>query len=253
MEHDYLHEVKLLVAGECGLVVEFGDSISPEIAMLVQQLTRLLAAGKQPGIIEVVPTYRSVMVYFDPLICMRKALSGYISKLIADIEPKKLGKLPARVVKVPVCYGGVLGPDLEYVARFTGLSTDEVIALHTSQTYLVYMLGFTPGFPYLGSLPDKIVVPRKKKPLAKVPAGSVGIAGNQTGVYSSESQGEWWLIGRTPLKFVNLTGSSSFLVSPGDYVQFVAISMEEYFQLRQAVDKGGFLPQIRYASEGDNK
>lgn len=242
--HDYVQEAKLLVAGESGLVIEFGDNISPEVNMFVQQLTRRLNDGKITGIVEVVPTYRSVMVYFDPLMITRQVLAGTIKEMIGGIEPHQLGDLPSRLIKVPVCYGGVLGPDLEYVARYTGLSTEQVIDLHTSKVYLVYMLGFTPGFPYLGSLSDQLVIPRKGKPLPRVPAGSVGITGNQTGFYPSESQGEWWLIGRTPIKTIDLTNRQSFLVAPGDSVQFFAVSLKEYFKIRKEVAKGQYLPQI---------
>lgn len=241
---DYLHEVKFLVAGECGLLIQFGEGISPKINRFVQQLTRLLQERELEGIAEVVPTYRSVMIHFEPLVLTRQSLIAYVEELIAGLLPQKLETLPSRLIKVPVCYGGVLGPDLEYVSRFTGLSPDAVIQLHTSQAYLVYMLGFTPGFPYLGTLADELVMPRKEKPLTRVPAGSVGIAGSQTGFYPGESQGEWWLIGRTPIKTVDLLSHRSFLVSPGDYVRFEAISLEEYFALRKTVMLGEYQPEI---------
>lgn len=237
---EYIHEAKLLVAGERGLVIEFGEEISPKVNKFVHQLTRRLNDGAVKGILEVVPTYRSVMVYFDPLTLARQALEIYIRECIVRIEPQKNEDLPSKLIRIPVCYGGVLGPDLEYVTRYTGLPAEKVIELHTSKAYLVYMLGFTPGFPYLGSLSDELVIPRKDKPLPRVPAGSVGITGNQTGFYPSESQGEWWLIGRTPLKTVDLESSQSFLVAPGDYVQFFAVSLEEYFTIRKAVDKGSY-------------
>ncbi len=241
-----LHDVKLLVAGENGLVVEFGSIISPEINVFVQQFTRLLTASTIHGIVEIVPTYRSVTVYFDPLIITRQDLSQFIRKTLNDIKPKELECLSSTLVYVPVCYGGVLGPDLEYVARYTGLSTREVITIHTSKPYLVYMLGFTPGFPYLGGLPEKIMVPRQEQPRAKVPAGSVGIGGNQTGFYPIESQGEWWLIGRTPLKAFNPKNSNPFLVAAGDYVQFQEIGMDEYFKIRREVAAGTYIPQVSH-------
>lgn len=242
--HEYIYEVKLLVAGECGLVIEFGEGVSPKVNKYVHQLTRRLNDGGLTGILEVVPTYRSVMVYFDPLMIARQALEAYVRECIVRMEPQKNEDLPSKLIRIPVCYGGVLGPDLEYVTRYTGLTAEKVIDLHTSKAYLVYMLGFTPGFPYLGSLSDELVIPRKDKPLQRVPAGSVGITGNQTGFYPGESQGEWWLIGRTPVKTVDLESSESFLVSPGDYVQFFSISMEEYFAIRQEEARGRYLPEI---------
>lgn len=238
-----LQDVKLLVAGENGLVVEFGSIVSPEINVLVQQTTRLLAAGTTDGIVEIVPTYRSVNIYFDPLVITRQDLSRYIMQTLRDIRPQQLECLSSRLVDVPVCYGGVLGPDLEYVARYTGLSAREVITIHTSRPYLVYMLGFTPGFPYLGGLSEKLMMPRQEQPRPKVPAGSVGIAGNQTGFYPIESQGEWSLIGRTPLRAFNPDNSNPFLVAAGDYVQFQEIGMDEYFKIRRAVAAGTYIPK----------
>jgi len=250
--HDYVSEVKLLVAGEHGLVVEFGNIISPKINVFVQQLTRLLTAAAIQGVLEVVPTYRSVTVYFDPLSISRQDLSSLIMELVNEIKPQQLERLAPRIVYVPVCYGGVLGPDLEFVARYTGLSAQEVIVIHTSKPYLVYMLGFTPGFPYLGGLPEQIVVPRQEKPRVKIPAGSVGIGGNQTGFYPIESPGEWWLIGRTPLKAFNPQNSNPFLVAAGDYVQFMDISMDEYFNIRREVAAGTYRPRVSsYVMEGE--
>ncbi|HEY3423471.1 MAG TPA: 5-oxoprolinase subunit PxpB [Negativicutes bacterium] len=244
--NNFVDNVKLLVAGEYGLVVEFSSAISPRINVFVQQFTRLITANTPPGILEVVPTYRSVTVYFDPLVITRQQLSQFVTKILSNIKPRQLEYLSSPIIHVPVCYGGVLGPDLEYVARYTGLPIREVIAIHTSRPYLVYMLGFTPGFPYLGGLQEQLVVPRQEKPRVKVPAGSVGIGGNQTGFYPIESPGEWWLIGRTPLKAFNPKHSNPFLVAAGDYVQFTAIELDEYFRIRREVAAGTYKLQISH-------
>lgn len=241
---EVLSRVKLLIAGEHGLVVEFGNVISPEINGLVQQLTRQLNSSAITGIIEVVPTYRSATVYFDPLVINRQTLAQIITQLLGDMQPHDQNQLNPRVVRVPVCYGGVFGPDLEFVARYASLSTQEVIALHTSKPYLVYMLGFTPGFPYLGGMSDRIAVPRQEKPRQKIPAGSVGIGGYQTGIYPIESPGEWWLIGRTPLKAFNPQSQNPFLVSAGDYLHFSDITIDEYFKIRRAVDEGTYILEV---------
>lgn len=225
------------------MVVEFGSSISPVINARVQQFTRLLTASPIRGIWEVVPTYRSVTVYFDPLVITRQDLSQCIRGMLHEIKPKGWESLPSTIVYVPVCYGGVLGPDLEYVARYTGLSAREVVTIHTSKPYLVYMLGFTPGFPYLGGLSEQIMLPRQEQPRARVPAGSVGITGNQTGIYPVESQGEWWLIGRTPLRPFNPNNDNPFLVAAGDYVQFVDIGVDEYFRMRRDIVSGAYIPK----------
>lgn len=236
-----LPDITLRPAGEFGLVVELGTVISPAISGLVQQLSRLLTAVGRPGIREIVPAYCSLTVYFDPLAITRQEVSRVIEQLYTGMEACRLADLPARIVYVPVCYGGVLGPDLDFVARYTGVPPREVITLHTSQPYLVYMLGFTPGFPYLGGLPAKLEVPRQETPRSNVPAGSVGIVGNQTGFYPVESPGEWWLIGRTPLQAFDARRPNPFLVSPGDYIQFVAIDMDEYFAIRRQVAAGSYV------------
>ncbi|WP_425058841.1 5-oxoprolinase subunit B [Sporomusa carbonis] len=248
--NDCLSNVKLLVAGEYGLVIEFGTVISPEINQLVRQLTILITSNPIKGIVEVVPTYRSVTVYFDPLSVTRQELSRFILQLLSTVKLQELDRVSSKMVHIPVCYGGVLGPDLEFVARYTGLSAREVITIHTSKPYLVYMLGFTPGFPYLGGLSEQLMVPRQEKPRAKVPAGSVGIGGNQTGFYPIESPGEWWLIGRTPIRAFNPEGNPPFLVAAGDYLHFVDITIDEYFTIRRDVETGAYKPEISYVYEG---
>jgi len=239
-------EAKMLVSGEHGLVIEFGTVISPKINALVQKLTKLLHSKTIEGIIEVVPTYRSVTIYFDPLVLARHDLAMMIEKMTNDIQHFDMECLLPKVVHIPVCYGGVFGPDLEFVARSTGLSTQEVIRIHTSQPYLVYMLGFTPGFAYLGGLPAQITVPRQEKLRANIPAGSVGIGGNQTGFYPTESQGEWWLIGRTPIKAFDPKKCNPFLLSAGDYLHFEEISIDEYFALRRQVEAGTYISKVSH-------
>lgn len=244
-------EVNLLVAGEYGLVVEFAAEISLDINRLVQQLNRLLCSNPIQGVIEVVPTYCAVTIYFNPLIITRQKLSEDIKQLLCKVNIHSTQTTRAKTVYVPVCYGGVLGPDLEYVARYTSLPAAEVITMHTAAPYLVYMLGFTPGFPYLGGLPEQLAVPRQEKPRTKVPAGSVGIGGNQTGLYPVESPGEWWLIGRTPVKAFNPKNSQPFLFSPGDYLHFYAITVDEYFAIRRQVEADTYVPRICQGSESD--
>ncbi|MEG6584734.1 5-oxoprolinase subunit PxpB [Dendrosporobacter sp. 1207_IL3150] len=249
--NDWTTKVKFRTAGDHGLVVEFADIICADINQIVKQLTKYLNDQQLKGLIEVVPTYRSVTVYFDPLIITRPQLSNYVSEILSGIKHFK-ESLPSRVVYVPVCYSGVMGPDLEFVARYTGLLPNEVVKLHTSKPYLVYMLGFTPGFPYLGGLPEQISVPRQEKPRTKIPAGSVGIGGNQTGFYTIESPGEWWLIGRTPIKAFNPLSPNPFLVSAGDYLHFTEITIEEYFIIRRAIEAGTYQLEVSYLQDGDS-
>lgn len=238
-----------MLRGECGLVIEFEATISPAINRFVQQLAGLINNRSINGVIEVVPTYRTVTVYFNPLVISRQELSALVNQMLQNLNPMGNEREKAKTVYVPVCYGGVLGPDLDYVARYTGLSPTEVIEIHTVNSYLVYMLGFTPGFPYLGGLAKQLTVPRQEKPRAIVPAGSVGIGGSQTGFYPVESPGEWWLIGRTPVKAFNPKSSQPFLFAAGDYLHFYAITVDEYFAIRREVAVGTYVPRISYGSE----
>ena len=243
---DDISNVRILVAGEHGLVIQFGAVISPQINGLVQQLTRLLKLQTIKGIVEIMPTYRSVTIYFDPLLLSRGKLCTFVRAMLGELKQQDITYLPSKVVHVPVCYGGVLGPDLEFVARYGGLSPQEVISIHTAKPFLVYMLGFIPGFPYLGGLPSEIAVPRQEKRRGRIPAGSVGIGGNQTGFYPIESPGEWWLIGRTPIKAFNPENANPFLFSAGDFLQFVDISIDAYFEVRRQRVAGIYIPKVSY-------
>lgn len=232
--------VRMLVAGEQGLVVEFGDSIDPAVNARVHRLARALAARGLDGVIEVVPTYRSVLVLFDPLILPRKRLASEVGALLATPPVEEEPGACGNTVELPVLYGGEFGPDLAFVARHNGLSTDEVISIHSSSAYLVYMLGFTPGFPYLGGMSSRIAAPRLPSPRTKVPSGSVGIAGSQAGVYPLESPGGWRLIGRTPVRLFDLEAERPFLLAPGDIVRFRPVDEEEYWAYLQVEEIRAF-------------
>ncbi|SDF24097.1 5-oxoprolinase subunit PxpB [Sporolituus thermophilus] len=236
--------VRILPAGEQAIVVEFGQSIDPDINRRVHQLGRRLTGLKLPGIIEVVPTYRSLLIYFDPLTITRQAVAEQAMSLLDREDTVGAGGSKARVIHIPVCYGGEFGPDLGFVANHNGLTEAEVIEIHTSVPYLVYMLGFTPGFPYLGGMSQRIATPRLEKPRTKIPAGSVGIAGTQTGFYPIESPGGWQLIGRTPVKAFDPQAANPFLFAAGDYLKFYAISPEEYQTIARDVATGRYTPKI---------
>ncbi|KYZ75885.1 allophanate hydrolase [Anaerosporomusa subterranea] len=244
MEQRAIPNVNMLVAGEQGLVADFGNVISEDVNMLVQQLARLLTDQQIPGITEVVPTYRSVMVYFDPVLITRSDLTKTIYCFLDQIVSKSSEQNPRKVISVPVCYGGVFGPDMDFVVRRTGLSIQEVITIHTSKSYLIYMLGFIPAFPYLGGLPEELVVPRLGKTRARIQEGSVGIAARQTGFYTVESAGEWRIIGRTPLKAFNPEASNPFAFAAGDYLRFTSVSVDEFFAIRREVEAGTYIPEI---------
>lgn len=242
-------QARFLPAGERGLVVELGNLISPGVNARVHRLAKLLSERDLEGVIEVVPTYRSLLVYFDPLRLERSRLVAVIADMLgSDTLPAADPKRKVRVVHVPVCYGGEFGPDLDDVARHNGLSPEQVIAIHSSRPYLVYMLGFTPGFPYLGGMSRKIATPRLENPRPKIPRGSVGIAGAQTGIYPVESPGGWRLIGRTPLNCFDPRSPDPFLFSAGDHLRFIPITPDRYHDLRRRVESGFLEPEIRIAT-----
>jgi len=217
---------RFLPAGDRGLVVEFGDTIDPAVNRRVRDLFLALSATPVPAIVELVPTYRSLLVEFDPLRLAPAALIGMVEDAMS-----RLAQVPApapRTLDVPTAYGGDFGPDLSFVASHNGLTEDEVIRIHSGTSYLVYMMGFSPGFPYLGGMSERIATPRLKTPRTAIPAGSVGIAQAQTGIYPVESPGGWQLIGRTPVRLFDAERQPPVLVEAGDYVRFVPISHDEY-------------------------
>ena len=179
-----------------------------------------------PGVRDVVPTYRSVAIYFDPLRTDSGAMMACVNRAATQAVPElAVARAP---VRIPVCYGGELGPDLAGVAAFSRMPEDEVVRLHTTTTYRVFLLGFVPGFAYLGIVDQRIAMPRRSTPRVRVPLGSVGIAGVQTGVYPAETPGGWQLIGRTPLKPFDASRVDPFLMKAGDAVQFYPIAREEF-------------------------
>ena len=225
---------RLLHLGEQGLTVELGDTVDPEVNARVHRLAATLRTEALAGVTELVPTYRSLLIIFDPLRISRNELTERITRLAAPAESAALPDAARRVVCIPVCYGGEFGPDLEFVARHAGLSMDEVIALHAAREYPVYLLGFTPGFPYLGGLPERIAAPRLETPRKLVAAGSVGIAGSQTGIYPVASPGGWRIIGRTPLRLFDPGRDQPFLAAAGDLIRFEPVDRAAFERIAAA-------------------
>jgi inhibitor of KinA len=217
---------RVVPAGDSALIVEFEERIEPA----VNRRTIAAADGIQnaaiSGVRDVVPTYRSVAVYFDPLRTDYNRLLDQVHEIARRPAPSTGTEAPP--LRIPVCYGGDLGPDLSAVARFGGCGEDEAIRIHTSTTYRVFMLGFVPGFAYMGIVDARIAAPRHSSPRVRVPIGSVGIAGVQTGIYPAETPGGWQLIGRTPLRPFDAARAEPFLMKAGDAVQFYAIDRCEY-------------------------
>lgn len=219
-------EPRFLLAGDSALAIEFGDEISEEVNRRVHTLAYAMEKNPLPGLGEAVPTYRSLLIHYDPLRLSCQEVKAFVSNVLQKCKEVLLPE--PRVVEVPVVYGREFGPDIEFVAEHNGLSVEEVIRLHSGVTYTVYMLGFTPGFTYLGGLPEALATPRLPTPRKLVPAGAVGIAGTQTGVYPITTPGGWRLIGRTPLKLFEPTRDPPVLLRPGDKLRFVPISEEEF-------------------------
>jgi inhibitor of KinA len=223
---------RVVPAGDSALTVEFGDGIDAAVNDQVLSFADQVAASDIEGLLEVVPAYRSATVYVDPLIADVEPLGERIAEL-ARATPLRRSR-PGQVIEIPVAYGGEFGPDLETVAGYAKLSPEEVTVLHTSIDYRCYMLGFSPGFPYLGLVPEAMAMPRRAEPRVRVPAGSVGIAGRQTGIYPQATPGGWQVIGRTPVRLYDPGRLQPFLIAPGDRVRFLRIAPDEFERLSHA-------------------
>ncbi len=218
---------RIVPAGDSALVLEFpGQTIDLDVCDRTAAIARAMSGAALNGVRDIVPTYRSVAVYFDPLLADPPAIAAALERVAG--EPPNERRVPGDVIQIPVCYGGEFGPDLPQVAAFAGVSEAEAIDLHCSRTYRVLMLGFLPGFAYMGLVDPRIAVPRLATPRPRVPRGSVAVALEQTGIYPSESAGGWQLIGRTPARPFDMGRARPFLFSAGDEVTFVPIAPEEF-------------------------
>ena len=221
--------------GDSALIVELGEAINEPTHLRVQAARRALMAEPLPGVSEVVPAYTSVTLFYDPWAAVQAGapvdeIAGWLGALVRERlkNPPKAAKAKPRTVEVPVCYGGEHGPDLNRVAAQAKLAPEEVVRRHAKAEYRVHLIGFAPGFPYLGGLPKELVTPRHAKPRMAVPAGSVGIGGEQTGIYPQSTPGGWNLIGRTPLRLFRPEDDPPVLLQAGDIVKFRAITAEEF-------------------------
>ena len=219
-------------AGDQAVLVELGDEISPETNARVHGLARAIEEAGVDGLVDLIPAYDSLLVQYDATTISTADLQARIVGLDSKgVESAEGG----RVVELPVLYGGEHGPDIDRVAEHAGMPVYEVIGLHSGTDYLVYMLGFTPGFPYLGGLDERLATPRVATPRLEIPGGSVGIAESQTGVYPLTSPGGWNIIGRTPLSLFDPTREPPSLLAPGDLVRFVPLDgPDEYARVAEA-------------------
>jgi KipI family sensor histidine kinase inhibitor len=227
--------VRFLSAGDRALVVEFGDRIDRALSAAVLRLDAAVRAAGLEGVVETVPTFRSLTIYYDPILTGRAALERAVAGLL---DRGQGTHRTARLWRVPVCYEGEFAPDLAEVAGLTGLAAGEVVALHSGTRFHVYMLGFLPGFPYMGDLPPALALPRRADPRVRVPAGSISIATTLTAIYPYESPGGWHLIGTTPIRLFDAARTPPALLAPGDAVLFQPIDPETFAAIKRAAERG---------------
>lgn len=233
-------EFYLSPLGDNAVIIELGKEITIETHQKVRQVADRLEMTSFSWMVEYVPAFATVTLFYNPVQVINQEdyhphtlpydyVCSQVERFFDRLTDKGTSS-EARIIEIPVSYGGELGPDLEYVAEHNRLTPQEVIDIHTSAEYLVYMIGFAPGFPYLGGMPKKIAAPRKNSPRTRIPSGTVGIAGEQTGIYPIETPGGWQLIGRTPIKLFQPEEDTPSLLQAGDKIRFKAISEEEYRQ-----------------------
>ena len=246
--------LRWLDAGDRALTIEFGDLIAPHLVARVAAFDKLLAAacarGELPGVVETLPTFRSLTVLYDPLLTSRALLDPALKALLLQADPVQAGQdvqaaqaAQGRCWRLPVCYGGEFGADLADVASAAGLSPDAVLQLHADTVFSVYMIGFMPGFPFLGDLPLALHMPRRREPRLRVPAGSVAITGSLTAIYPWRSPGGWQLIGRCPVPLFDAAAATPSLLTPGDTVRFEAVEAPRLAELEAAISAGELGPQ----------
>ena len=218
---------RIVPAGDSAILIELGSEIDPTVNDQVYSLASDIENTNINGGTELVPTYRSLLVNYDPMAIGFNEIYDVMNQIVENQSNRESADFEPVVIELPVVYGGEDGPDIENVAGYAGISASEVIEIHSSTDYRVYMIGFAPGFPYLGGLDERIATPRLKTPRVLVPAGSVGIAESQTGVYPNASPGGWQLIGRTATKLFDVNSPKPSKITPGSRVRFVPVDSYE--------------------------
>ena len=234
--------------GDRAISIDFGQVIDPKINRHIRQTIERIKELQLEGIIELVPTYCALLVEYDAMLYSYSDICNIIEPTLEEGMTDTTNEL-VTVVEVPTVYGGEFGPDLSFVATHNHLSEDEVVSIHSGTDYLVYMLGFIPGFTYLGGMDSRIATPRLTSPRTLIPAGSVGIAGEQTGTYPSDSPGGWQIIGRTPVTMYDMSKAQVVLLNAGDYVRYVPIDESEFHRIKSL--GSDYVPVIREVEVGD--
>lgn len=242
-----MDNVKILTEGDTSILIAFRQEISPEVNAKIASTVKLLHQQNTPGIVDIIPAFASLLINYNPQVISYRELRKRLEALLKmDMDTESSAK---RVYEIPVCYGGEFGPDLQNIADHAGISEEEVIRLHSAPDYLIYMLGFLPGFCYLGGLDERIHTPRLANPRKAIPAGSVGIGGSQTGIYPMESPGGWQLMGKTPVRTYDPEREVPILVNAGEYIHFYPIDRDEFDRIKAEVDAGTY--EVRVRSEAD--
>ncbi len=234
--------------GDCAISIDFGQVIDPKINRHIRQTIERIKELQLEGIIELVPTYCALLVEYDAMLYSYAEICKIMEPTLEEGMTDATNEL-VTVVEVPTVYGGAFGPDLSFVASHNHLSEDEVISIHSGTDYLVYMLGFIPGFTYLGGMDPRIATPRLSSPRTLIPAGSVGIAGEQTGTYPSDSPGGWQIIGRTPVTMYDMSKAQAALLNAGDYVRYVPIDESEFHRIKAL--GADYVPVVHEVKVGD--
>ena len=223
------------IVGDRGIMAEYGNTIDPLINRRVRAVAIAMRGAMPAGVTELIPTYCSLIIIYDPCVTNPPTLKDVLLSIEEHLSETDIP--PPETAEIPVCYGGDLGPDIEFVAQAHDLTVEDVIRIHSDPLYPIYMIGFAPGFPYLGGLAEQLHTPRLPTPRTFVPAGSVGIANAQTGIYSIDSPGGWQLIGRTPMKLFDPERSEPFLLRAGDLLKFKPVSRDEYLSVSEDGEK----------------
>lgn len=224
--------------GDNGVLIKLEDKISENINKEIRNLTYYINIHKFKGFVELIPAYNSILLIYSPIEASYNEIIDVLDGINEDVENIILP--PPEVIEIPVLYGGEYGPDIKFVAEYNNLNIDDIVRIHSGRSYLIYMLGFTPGFPYLGGMAEEIAAPRLEIPRSRIPGGSVGVAGNQTGIYPIESPGGWRIIGRTPVKLFDINRKPEVLLGQGQYIRFKPIDINEYGIIENQIEKGTY-------------
>lgn len=234
--------------GDCAISIDFGQVIDPKINRQIRQVIEEIKVLQLDGIIELVPTYCALLVQYDAMVYTYSDICRILDPILQESVTDSVIER-VMIVEIPTVYGGEFGPDLGFVASHNHFSEDEVVSIHSGTDYLVYMLGFIPGFTYLGGMDSRIATPRLSSPRTLIPAGSVGIAGEQTGTYPSDSPGGWQIIGRTPVTMYDMSKKQAALLSAGDYVRYVPIDDIEFYRIKSL--GSAYVPVVHEVEVGD--